>query len=1075
MKKICIGFKIVVLLSMLTGLGCPLSAFALGGAVAAEVQGVQISGRVVDTKGEPLIGVNVVIVGTTTGVSTDINGKYVIRGVPVGNSLRFTYMGYVEKLIKVTADMKVLDVVLEEDSKALDEVIVVAYGTQKRESVLSSVSTVNAKNLIKTTASTTSTALVGKMAGVNSRHTEGTPGSSAKIQIRNLGDPLYVIDGVIKDAGEFNNLDMNDIESLSVVKDGAAAIYGVKAANGGVLVKTKRGSGKFTVGVNFYHSWQSWARFPEMGNAYEVTRAQYERKINSGVNVDVEAAKAELEKYKEGYYNPETGEDYRSFDWTSFARKNVPMMYYNVNASGGNEKFNYYVALSHIDQDAVFKDFNFNRSNFQANLEAQITETLKIGMTSNGRIETRDNPGLESDDDYMYMRWGMIANDPRYRPYANDNPKYPAFNDYFNGAMNLGAKTKDYAGYYKDVWRVFEGDWHVEWKTPLPGLTARVMYSYFYATQEREAFQKAYDLYTYDRKTDTYNVAKRYEDSWMQRGANAAEKNSYQATLNYEQTFADKHQVHVLLGVEGQKRNDRVLLVAQNPVENNFIPLLTDNRDLIAYLNDGYTEQATAGFIARVNYAYEGKYLVELSGRYDGSWKFPKDNRWGFFPSISAGWRISEEKFYKNSVLSNWMNNVKIRASYGEMGDDNVGGYGDFDYLGGYTFNQGSAIIARDPFGSIDGTFIKGSSARQTPVTTVSWLTSKMINVGIDLGFLNNRMTVEFDMFQRRRSGLLADSKLIMPREVSVRVPQENLNSDMTTGLDASIRWNDEWNDLHYSVGGTVSLARLKNVVVANERSNNSWDYYLWGKAHRWANAGGKAGTWMYQTEGRFTSQEEIDNYPVDLDGRGNRTLLPGDFKFKDINKDGKINDYDLRPLGYGMDLPYLNFGINLSVEWKGIDLAADFAGAAMQTMVYGLDARWAFWDQNRNAPSYMLNDRWHHEDIFDPTSPWVPGKYPALRTDPNENGAGPLRDGSTFLLNNTKYLRMKNLEIGYSLPQRWLEKMRIERLRVYLNGSNLFSIDNQRKRGLDPEQGANTGLNYPIHKVYTVGVNLAF
>ena len=231
----------------------------------------------------------------------------------------------------------------------------------------------------------------------------------------------------------------------------------------------------------------------------------------------------------------------------------------------------------------------------------------------------------------------------------------------------------------------------------------------------------------------------------------------------------------------------------------------------------------------------------------------------------------------------------------------------------------------------------------------------------------------------------------------------------------------------------------------------------------------------MYQTEGRFTSQEEIDNYPVDLDGRGNRTLLPGDFKFKDINKDGKINDYDLRPLGYGMDLPYLNFGINLSAEWKGIDLAADFAGAAMQTMVYGLDARWAFWDQNRNAPSYMLNDRWHHEDIFDPTSPWVPGKYPALRTDPNENGAGPLRDGSTFLLNNTKYLRMKNLEIGYSLPQRWLEKMRIERLRVYLNGSNLFSIDNQRKRGLDPEQGANTGLNYPIHKVYTVGVNLAF
>ena len=808
MKKICIGFKIVVLLSMLTGLGCPLSAFALGGAVAAEVQGVQISGRVVDTKGEPLIGVNVVIVGTTTGVSTDINGKYVIRGVPVGNSLRFTYMGYVEKLIKVTADMKVLDVVLEEDSKALDEVIVVAYGTQKRESVLSSVSTVNAKNLIKTTASTTSTALVGKMAGVNSRHTEGTPGSSAKIQIRNLGDPLYVIDGVIKDAGEFNNLDMNDIESLSVVKDGAAAIYGVKAANGVVLVKTKRGSGKFTVGVNFYHSWQSWARFPEMGNAYEVTRAQYERKINSGVNVDVEAAKAELEKYKEGYYNPETGEDYRSFDWTSFARKNVPMMYYNVNASGGNEKFNYYVALSHIDQDAVFKDFNFNRSNFQANLEAQITETLKIGMTSNGRIETRDNPGLESDDDYMYMRWGMIANDPRYRPYANDNPKYPAFNDYFNGAMNLGAKTKDYAGYYKDVWRVFEGDWHVEWKTPLPGLTARVMYSYFYATQEREAFQKAYDLYTYDRKTDTYNVAKRYEDSWMQRGANAAEKNSYQATLNYEQTFADKHQVYVGLDYSLNESEGYNYAIAAEGFTNEDIHFLASARQYAKDEGPGGSKSKSRrlGLTANVNYIYDNRYFVDFSYRVDGKSDFGSKKRYAPFWSTGIGWNLHNEKFLKGSFA----NILRLKASYGQTGTQQ----------GSDGANTLYKYITDNRYMYWTGAELQGLG---NPYLT--WQKTDEFNFGVEFGLWKGRMKGEFNVYTKKTSNLL--SNMDLPHSNGFASYVDNVGEVKNNGWEASasvyVIRNAE-RDINWIIGGQLTynknyVSKLSEAIKAQNEA----------------------------------------------------------------------------------------------------------------------------------------------------------------------------------------------------------------------------------------------------------------
>ena len=516
--------------------------------------------------------------------------------------------------------------------------------------------------------------------------------------------------------------------------------------------------------------------------------------------------------------------------------------------------------------------------------------------------------------------------------------------------------------------------------------------------------------------------------------------------------------------------------MAQNPVENNFIPILTDNRDLIAYLTDGFYEWATAGFMVRGSYAYKDRYLVEFAGRYDGSWRFPKENRWSFFPSVSAGWRISEEPFFKESSVSNWFSNLKIRFSYGEMGDDNVPGYGDFDYLGGYTFNNGSAIISKDPAGALEGSFIKGSAARQTPVTTVSWITAKMINLGIDAGFFNNKLTVEFDMFQRRRSGLLADSELILPAEVSVRIPKKNLNTDMTTGLDAAVRWNDETRGgFRYYAGFNMSLARLKNVFVANERTNNSWDRYLWSSNNRWANASGRGSAWLYQVVGQFKTQEQIDNHPVDIDGQGNRTLLPGDYYYKDWNNDGKINDYDLRPLGYGSDLPYLNFGINIGFEWRGIDFAADFAGASMQTYVFTTDARYPFWDQNRNAPKYMLNDRWHHEDIFDPTSPWVPGTYPAIRSNKKDYETGSFKDQSSFLLNNTNYLRLKNLEIGYSLPGRWLSKVKIEKLRIYVNGSNLFSIDNLHDKGLDPEQGVSSGLNYPIHRVYTIGANLVF
>lgn len=1036
-----------------------------------------ISGQVTDEQGEPIIGVNVIIKGTSTGTITDINGHYTLQDVPSNSTLQFSYIGYTPQEVKV-ADQATIKVVLKEDAIALNDVVVVGYGTQKKNDVLASIGTINAKDLARSTSTTTSGALVGKVAGLSNRQASGTPGSSASIEIRNMGTPLYVIDGIIKDEGNFNNLNFNDIESVSIIKDGAAAIYGVKAANGVVLVKTKQGSkGKTSIALNYYMGWQSWTRFPDLANATEYTRADYERRINSGMPVDIEKAKSELSKWEAGYYDPATGEDYRGYDWTSFLKNNAPKQYYNVTASGGSKNVNFYLSVAHLDEDAVFEDYNFNRTNFQTNVDAQITKQLKVGVNMSGRIETRRNPGLSGDDDYEIARFSLYRALPTQRPYANDNPDYPAYLPEWK-EFNLATLRDDIAGTYKDVWRVFDSNWYVEWQTPLKGLTSKFIYSYYYAGKKRDNFERAYDLYRYDYANKEYVVAGRKESSWMQRQFETAEDKNYQFTLNYDNQFGPHH-VSGIFAIEGRKRTISNTQLAQNPVDNNFLPVLTNNAENIAYLHDTYETRATAGIALRASYDYSGRYLIEFAGRYDGSSAFPKHKRWGFFPSISAGWRISEEKFFQESPVSGVFNNLKLRISYGETGDDNLGtDYAYLDYLNGYSFDPDYAkhgVIAGNPWSDISGSYIRGSRLRGISKDQITWCISKMYNIGIDLGFFNNRLTSEIDVFKRKRTGLLADNPkaYLMPEETGISVPGINGNSDEIKGMDGFVKWQDHIRNFSYSAGANIGYARKKNCRVVGYKFFNSWDEYRWNTNNRYANVYGEAVTWAAKVIGQFKSQEEIDSYPVVMDNQGNRTVLPGDFIYEDINKDGVINDYDNRPLGYGENLPVLTFGFNLGFSWKGIDFAADFTGASMQTLVLNYESKWPFQKQ-ANSPAYMLNDRWHHEDIFDPTSPWVPGSRPALRYDSYAEGGSYYRWNSYFM-QNISYLRLKNIEIGYTLPKAWTEKLAIEKFRIFVTGTNLFSFDNMKKFGLDPEQAENNGVSYPVHRVYTVGFNLNF
>jgi len=1036
-----------------------------------------IRGKVTNVKGEPLAGVSITAKSLAnikiSGTSTDAKGNYEIKQVPINSVLECSYIGYIKKEMEVTGQ-PVMDIILEESAINLDDVVIVGYGTQKKGEVLASISSINADDIVRSTSPNVAGALVGKLPGLSNRQTQGTPGSETTIQIRNLGTPLYVIDGIIKDQGTFNNISTNDIESISIIKDGAAAIYGVKAANGVVLVKTKQGKeGKLSIGLNAYYGWQSWTRFPELANAAEYVRGDYERRINSGQLVDVETAKQELAKWEAGYYNPETGEDYRGYDWTTFVRDNVPQYSQNITASGGSERVKYYLSFSHLNQEAVFKDYSFKRYNFQSNVEANVSKNLKVGMNMSGKLETRENPGLSGDDDYWFARLGLFAARPTYRPYANDNPNYPALLPY-EKELNLATMTKDISGTYNEDWRAFDGNWHVEWQSPLKGLTAKFVFDYYYADKKRNNFERAYDLYTYDYASGTYEVADRKTTSWMQRQFEGVEDKNYQFLLNYDNSFGDHHVSGVLVA-EGSKRRTTNTRLAQSPVDNNFLPVLTNNPDNLAYLYDDFESRATAGFASRLSYDFKGRYLLEVAGRYDGSSSFLSNKRWGFFPSVAAGWRISEEQFFANSGLSSFLDNIKLRASYGETGDDNIDGYGYLDYIGGYTFNVGSAVIAENPSGSIDGSTVKGSQSRKTPVNQVTWYTSKMYNIGLDLGFLNNKLSSEFDFFKRQRTGLLATNpkESQMPVETGIVVPGINQNSDEVIGFDGFVKWNDNIADFNYNVGINFGYARKKNVLVANQVFDNSWDRYRWDQTDRWANVYGASNVWAAKIIGQFQSQEEIDNYPVVMDDQGNRTVLPGDFIYEDLNGDGVINDFDSRPLGYGEALPAFTFGINLGFNWKGFDFAVDFAGATMQTLVIDFEAKWPYASSN-NSPAYMLNDRWHHEDIFDPTSPWVPGDRPPLRLD-NWGEGGSYRRWNSYFMENTTYIRLKNLELGYTFPKMLTQKIGMEKLRLFVTGTNVFSLDNMKKYGLDPEQDGRNGLNYPQHRVYTIGFNVNF
>lgn len=1037
-----------------------LSCFMLLMSVVAFAQN-QVTGHVADATGEPIIGANVTVKGTTVGTITDIDGNFTLEVGSTDGTLVVSFIGYksAEAAIKGKSP---INVILQEDTETLDEVVVVGYGTQNRKSLTGAISDVKSESLTRSVSTTTAGALSGKIAGISTRAKDARPGKGISLEIRNMGAPLYVIDGIpyggntgndwlvnseVSGNDVFNSLNIEDIESITVLKDASAAIYGLRASNGVVLVTTKKGkkNEKVSINVNGYYGWQNLTRFPELANAEQYTRGLAEAAQNRGEDPNSVYTKEELAKWAAG-----TEKGYKSYDYYDMImRKNVPQYHVNASVTGGSERTNYYLSVAHTSQEAMMPDFNYQRTNFQLNLDTKITNRFTIGAQVSGRYEKTNDVGLPGGDGYYSAILAVFKMRPIDSPYANDNPNYIRNIDSYRNGYNPAAFRRDIAGYKDSMTRYANINAYAQYDFGF-GLTAKATFSYGYTNSRFDGYQYAYQIYTYDEASDTYNGTNA-AGRWRLQIDRSVPTRYMQLQLNYNKQIKD-HNISAVLGYEASDYDWSKKTYGTEP-STDYLPLL--QMDEINSFGDEWSYEARAGWLARVNYDYAHKYLVELLARYDGSYLYAPSQRWGFFPGASIGWRISEENFF--APLKSVVDDLKIRASIGQTGTES--GVSLFGYLSGYNWNQGSAVL--------DGEYVTGLNQRGLPVTNLSWTKNTTKNIGFDLTMFGNRLTISADAFRKDITGVpAARYDVLLPSEVGYSFPNENLNKQAYVGTEAMATWTDHIGDFNYRVSGNITFSRYRNIESYKPRFSNSWDEYRNSSEDRWGGI-----YWGYQVIGQFQSEEEIKNYPVNLDGQGNTTLLPGDLIYKDVNNDGVINGMDERPIGFPEGwAPILSFGGNIGLEWKGIDLNIDFSGGAMQGWRQNYELTNAY-HNGGNSPAYLLEDRWHRLDLYDPESEWVPGRYPAIR-----NGEFAYNNkNSDFWLHNVHYLRISNLEIGYSLPTWMLKPIHAQKVRIYGSVSNLCSFDNVHQYGIDPEITAAAAVVYPQQRTFLVGFNVTF
>ena len=1023
-------------------------------------QQITVTGTVTEESGEPIPSANVSIKGTTTGVATDINGKYSITAPNSNAVLVISYIGYATQEITV-GNRRVIDVTLVEDVLLMDEVVVVGYGTQKKATLAGAVSAVDNKELITTKSTNVQNMLTGKLPGVRNIQKTSEPGVfTNQFDIRGMGSPLLIVDGVPR--GDLPRMDPNDIESVSVLKDASAAIYGVRAANGVVLITTKSGEkGKAKIEYSGYYGVQTPAEILQPLNAWDRALLYNETTMRSTTNPIKEYGSNYFEQLRNGAL-PDT-------DWYAAVMRNTAsQQQHNISASGGSDKVDYYVNFGFTDQGSFWttNSSNYNRYNLRSNLNAKITENLKANIRLNMIMDETNRQNMSSSEVFK-MLWRSKPNDPVY---ANGMEPYFFHPDIeFNPVASI---HPDISGFVKDKKNIFQSNMSLDYTVPfIKGLTARFMFSYDKTYNDNTNFKKEYREYRYNAANDSY------DGNWTRNSKTELKRdfsNSYttlwNVQLNYDNLFANVHHVSALLLYE-ERYNQGYNFSAKRYFEIAIPYLFAGNTENQEGTGGGLDEDANRAVVGRVNYDYSGKYMAEFSFRYDGSSKFPKGKQWGFFPSVLLGYRISEESFIKDNFP--YIQNLKIRGTWGQLGDDSGA---RFQFIEGFDYPASDHSKERLPRGYVFGnTFVNGLGFRNAPNLGITWYSATTMNVGIDVDVLRGRFGFSVDLYRRDRDGLLADPVVVVPGTFGSGLSQINYNADRTKGFEVELRHRNSINRFNYNVSGTVQMTRSMVTKKIQADRNNSYDYWRNNTVNRYNDI------WFGRgANGVYLSWDEIANSIY----AGNGTL-PGDPIYEDWNGDGYIDDNDVYPIATttsndsnrlpnsstndSRNYPLMNYGLSLGGNWKWIDFNILFQGAAMSYVGYGEQLLNPLtWDGNALK---MLFDRWHpadpDKDPYDPSHQWVSGYYPYGKTRAQENSA--------FNIQNGAYVRLKSAELGFTIPKNIVvDKLGVKNLRIYINAYNLLTFTGVK--GVDPEKPSESnGYMYPLNHTFNFGGTITF
>lgn len=991
---------------------------------AAFAQDQKVSGVVKDSKNVPIPGVNVLLKGTGIGTISDMDGKFTIKVENQNSELEFSSVGY-KTLSQKVGNSSTLGIVLQEGSQVLDEVVVVGYSTQKKKDLTGAVSSVKMDDIKDLSTSGIASAIQGRATGVTVLQSSGTPGAPAAVLIRGIGtfgnsEPLYIIDGMPAD--NMNDLNPNDIERMDILKDAAsAAIYGSRAANGVVIIQTKKGSSKEKTSISFntYLGIASPINKIDVLNAEQRNMIHTEAFTNDGLAVP-------------SYYSSDYAKVTRTNWQDEIFTNSAVQQNYDLGVSGASSRARYNVAIGNLGQEGILKGTGYDKTTLRLNTDIDLLENLKFGenlMFTNSEQTTVPETG----------DGGAISSALRYDPSV---PVYDPVTGGYSGSGELGTDLKnpvsivDRADQKIRRKRVF-GDMYLEYKF-LNDFTVKTDFGYDWSRNDEKNFYSR--VPEAGRASENNELYEAYLESTRMMNT---------TTLKYDKAIGNHH-LMALGGTSYEVYNELNGetsvggFISEDPSQR-YISAATE----VKYLHGGRTEWALQSFFARLNYDYLGKYLVSFSYRADGSSKFAKDNRWGYFPSVSAGWRISDESFFDG--LKDHVQSLKFRASYGSLGNQNI--FSNYPTKALLSDTRYKAIYG------LDESLNYGRYEANIPNPDLKWEVTTQTDFGVDMTFLKH-FDLVFDYFVKESSDILLQVPITSVSGVSQN-PWRNAADVKNKGYEVSLSYNAKINDIGIRAYGNLSQVKNEVTSLGDGAANAIYSNTYNGQAITRTAVGEPINHYFgYKTDGIFKSQAEVDSYTNSGGEKMQPNAQVGDVKFVDYNGDGVIGGDDRTNIGDGF--PDVSYGFGADLDYKGFDLSLFFQGVA------GFDIFNAVKYQGMNVnPKYNqfseILDRYH--PVNNPN-----GNGPRVSTL-DENGN---KQFSDLYVEEGDYLRLKNITLGYSFNKELLKKIKLEKLRLYVNLQNYLTFS--KYNGFDPEVGGRSGVDYaqfPQPKTFLMGLNI--